>query len=448
MLEKSKQTLLGHFSELLSSGRMESTRKILNDLHPSEIANLLESLPPSKRNILWGLLNPQIEGEVLLELSEEARSDLIDVTDPEELIIALKGLDNDELADLFAGMPKTVIRSVLNHMAEQDRSRLEQVMSYHADTAGGLMSTNTITIKDNVTLDIVSRYLRMIKKLPEHTDNLIIVDHKNHYLGTLSLSNLLTQDRHTLVKDLADKDAKSIPANLPASEVARIFEDFDLVSAPVIDKGGVLLGRITVDDVIDVIRKQAQEAEFTAAGLPAEENLFSPAKISAQRRSLWLGVNLVTAFFAAWAISLFQETLDKVIILAALIPVVTSMGGIAGGQTLVLIIRGLATGQVEASNTLLILRKELLVGIFNSIGWAVIVGIVTVLWLQQPSIGLIIAAAIIINLMCAVLVGVYIPIILKKFSLDPALGGNVLLTAVTDVIGIIAFLGIATAFML
>ncbi len=448
MSTNKQQTILEQFSGLLSSGKMASTRRTLNNLHPTEIARLIESLPIQKRRILWGLLHPENAGEVLLEVSDDVRDDLIDVTDADELIRALKDLETDELADLFSNLPQTVTDGILQQLADQDRQRLEQVISYAEDSAGGLMDIDTISIRENISLDIVRRYLRMRQNLPEHTDSLFVVDHKNHYLGILSLSNLLTKSRSTLVREVMNTEIRGIDVNTPDTEVANLFQDFDLVSSPVIDVDGTLVGRITVDDVVDVIRKEARQVEFSAAGLPADESLFSATTTSAQRRGVWLGINLITAFLAAWVISLFEGTLEKLIALAILLPVVASMGGIAGTQTLTLIIRGIATGQVGQSNTFLILLKELRIGALNSLVWGLIVGLLAAYWFDNIFLGVMITIAMIVNLISAALAGVYIPVLMKKLGIDPAVAGGVVLTTITDIIGIFTFLGLATLFLL
>ncbi len=448
MPENQQRILLERFTELLNSGAMARTQQNLKGLHPAEIADLLESLPIPQRRILWGLLSPEVEGEVLHEVGEGVRGDLIDVTDPEELVTALEGLDVDKLADLFTELPSTVSNRALAGMEAQNRKRLERVLSYDKDSAGGLMDLDTVTVRTNVTIDIVLRYLRMRRQLPPYTNKLIVVDNSNRYLGTLQLSKLLTENPDTPVLEIMDRDSMSIEAETSASEVARLFEDRNLVSAPVVDKDRRLLGRITIDDVVDVIRSEAQQAEFSAAGLPLDENLFNPAAESARRRALWLGVNLATAFLASWVISLFQGTLEKVIALAVLIPVVASMGGIAGGQTLTLVIRGIATGQIGRGNTQRLLLKESAVGLLNGGVWALTVALVTIFWFGDPFMGLIIGAAMIVNLLCAGLAGVSIPVLLKKLGIDPALAGGVVLTTITDVVGILAFLGLATIFLL
>ena len=448
MSESNQQKNLEQFSELLSSGKMDSTRRLINHLHPAEVANLLESLPIPKRRIPWGLLETKISGEVLLEISDNTREDLIKVTGTQELVHALKDLDVDELADLFKGLPKIVSRNILESMATQERKRLEQVASYDEHSAGGLMDVSTVTVRGDITLDIVRRYLRMKQKLPEHTDNLIVVDYNNYYLGCLSLGDILTKSRNTLIKDVMDTDIEGIDVATPATEVARIFEDMDLTSAPVIDANGILVGRITIDDVVDVIRTEARHQEFGAAGLPPDENLFNNATTSAQRRGIWLGTNLITAFLASWVISLFQDTLQQVIALAILIPVVTSMGGIAGSQTLTLIIRGLATNQVGRSNFSSILLKELNIGLLSSLMWGILVGGLVAFWLNSFLLSIIIVVALIINFICASLSGVYIPVLMKKLNMDPALGGSVLLTTITDVIGLFTLLGLGSLFLL
>ena len=448
MPESPQRVLREKFAGLLRSGALLHTQQNLKSLHPAEIADLLESLPIPQRRILWGLLTPEIEGEVLLEVSEGVREDLIDITHPDELVSALEGLEVDKVADLFNDLPVAVSNRALTGMEEQDRRRLKQVLSYDKDSAGGLMDLNTVTIRKNITFDIVLRYLQMRRELPPYTNKLIVVDNLNHYLGTLRLSQLLTLPTYTLVSEVMDTDSMSIEATTPASEVTRLFEDRHLVSAPVVDSNRQLLGRITIDDVVDVIRNQAQQAEFGAAGLPLDENLFNPPTTSVRRRALWLGLNLATAFLVSWVISLFQGTLEKIIVLAVLLPIVASMSGIAGGQTLTLVIRGIATEQVGRSNWRLLLLKESVVGLLNGLIWSLVVALITILWFGNFFMGMIIGVAMIISFVCSALAGVSIPIILKKLKIDPAIAGGVVLTTITDVIGILTFLGLATIFLL
>ena len=434
-------------SEALQTGTMLRAKRILNALHPAEIGNLLEALPHSQRIIVWNMLD-EVDGEILLNVGEEVRSGLIKLMDSEALVAATEGLEIDDLADLLVDLPHTVTQQALSSMDHQDRQRLEAVLSYDENTAGGLMNTDTVTVRSDVTLDVVLRYLRTRGTLPDGTDSLFVVDRYGNYMGTLPLSKVLTSKPTKLVRDALDDTVRAFEANTDASIVARSFEDLDLVSAAVVDGHNRLIGRITVDDVVDVIREEAEHSVFSMAGLSEEADLFGPVFTSAQRRTIWLGVNLLTAFLAAWVISLFQLTLEKIIVLAILIPVVASMGGIAGSQTLTLVIRGLALGQIGRSNSKLLLLKELAVGVLNGITWAVIVALVVVLWFKDFRMGGVIAAATMANLICAALAGVSIPVILRFLKIDPALAGGVILTTITDVIGIFAFLGLATWLLL
>ena len=434
-------------SEALQTGTMLRAKHTLNALHPAEIGNLLEALPHSQRIIVWNMLD-EVDGEILLNVGEEVRSGLIKLMDSEALVAATEGLEIDDLADLLVDLPHTVTQQALSSMDHQDRQRLEAVLSYDENTAGGLMNTDTVTVRGDVTLDVVLRYLRTRGTLPDGTDSLFVVDRYGYYMGTLPLSKVLTSKPTKLVRDALHGTVRAFEANTDASIVARSFEDLDLVSAAVVDEHNKLIGRITVDDVVDVIREEAEHSVFSMAGLSEEADLFGPVFTSAQRRTIWLGVNLLTAFLAAWVISLFQLTLEKIIVLAILIPVVASMGGIAGSQTLTLVIRGLALGQIGRSNSKLLLLKELAVGVLNGITWAVIVAPVVVLWFKDFRMGGVIAAATMANLICAALAGVSIPVILRFLKIDPALAGGVILTTITDVIGIFAFLGLATWLLL
>jgi magnesium transporter len=430
--------------DALQSGTMQRARRILNALHPAEIANLIEALPHSQRGIVWNMLDHDDDGEILLHVGDEVRNGLIDLMDSDALVSATEGLEIDDLADLIADLPDTVTQQALAGMNHQDRQRLEAVMAHDEDTAGGLMNTDTVTVRRDVTLDVVLRYLRSRGQLPHATDSLFVVDRYDHYIGTLPLTKVLTSKPTELVRDIMVDDVEAFSAQTKEHIIAKSFEDLDLVSAAVVDEDNKLIGRITVDDVVDVIREEAEHSVFSMAGLSEEEDLFGPVVASTRRRAIWLGVNLATAFLAAWVISLFQPTLEKIIVLAILIPVVASMGGIAGSQTLTLVIRGIATGQVGKSNSKLLLIKELAVGFLNGMVWAVVVAIVVMLWFKDIKLGGIIAVAMAANLVCAALAGVTIPIILRQLRIDPALAGGVVLTTITDVVGIFAFLGLAT----
>ncbi|MFM9817609.1 UNVERIFIED_CONTAM: magnesium transporter [Spiribacter pallidus] len=434
-------------SGLLQGGTVPEARRMLNALHPAEIADLLESFPVAERKLLWELVEEENGGEVLLQVNDEVRSGLIEEMDEAELLAATSGMDVDDLADFMQDLPKTLTGAILRSMDNQNRQRLEAVLAYPEDSAGGLMNTDTVTVRPDVSLDVVMRYLRMRGSVPELTDHLFVVSRFDHFLGVLRVSDLLTRDPASPVADVLDTEAVAIAADKPAREVAKMFEDRDLISAPVLDERGRLIGRITVDDVVDVIRDEAERSILTMAGLGDEADLFAPIWSSTRRRALWLGINLLTALLAAYVIGLFEGTIQQVVALAVLMPVVASMGGIAGTQTLTLVTRALALGQVASRNTRALLVKELGIGILNGLMWAAILAGIAVIWFGEPAIGAIIAAAMIINLFVAGLSGVGVPLMLKRLGVDPALAGGVVLTTVTDVVGFMAFLGLATIFL-
>ena len=448
MSKESQILKLDAITESLNSGAMIKAKLILNGLHPAEIARLLESSPTRQRRLIWEMLDHSNDGEVLLEVGEEVRNNLMESMDEKSLLAATKGLDVDDLADLLDELPDTVVTQALQGMDYQYRTRLETVMNYDEDTAGGLMNTDTVTIRPDVTLDVVLKYLRLREKIPQNTDNIIVVDRYNHYLGILSVTNLLCADPEKTVSDSMNRDYISIKSNILASDVANIFEDRDLVSAPVIDKNNILLGRITIDDVVDVIREESESTVLNMAGLTDEEDIFAPIIPSTRRRAIWLGINLITALIASGVISLFQDTIEKVVALAVLMPIVASMGGIAGSQTLTLVIRGIALGNISSTNSKSLLIKEISVGLLNSFLWASVIGIVSSYWFNNYLIGVVIGIAMIANLVFAALSGVLIPILLKKIGVDPALGGSVILTTITDVIGFFSFLALGTIFLL
>ena len=448
MSKESQILKLDAITESLNSGAMIKAKLILNGLHPAEIARLLESSPTRQRRLIWEMLDHSNDGEVLLEVGEEVRNNLMESMDEKSLLAATKGLDVDDLADLLDELPDTVVTQALQGMDYQYRTRLETVMNYDEDTAGGLMNTDTVTIRPDVTLDVVLKYLRLREKIPQNTDNIIVVDRYNHYLGILSVTNLLCADPEKTVSDSMNRNYISIKSNTLASDVANIFEDRDLVSAPVIDKNNILLGRITIDDVVDVIREESESTVLNMAGLTDEEDIFAPIIPSTRRRAIWLGINLITALIASGVISLFQDTIEKVVALAVLMPIVASMGGIAGSQTLTLVIRGIALGNISSTNSKSLLVKEISVGLLNSFLWASVIGIVSSYWFNNYLIGVVIGIAMIANLVFAALSGVLIPILLKKIGVDPALGGSVILTTITDVIGFFSFLALGTIFLL
>ncbi|MFT5349268.1 MAG: magnesium transporter [Planctomycetota bacterium] len=437
-----QETLLNAFS----SEEFGEVRALLGEMHPSEIADLLESLPPKERETLWDLIEPALEGDVLSEVQDVVRANLLGHMQPREVAEATKDLDIDDAADILQDLPDNVVESVLDSMDAQNRERLATVLSYPEDNAGGLMNTEVVSIRADVSLDVVSRYLRKLGSIPEQTDNLMVVDRDNHYLGVLPLADILTKKPDTSVGENMIEE-EGIPADTPDHEVARTFEQRDWFSAGVVNDKGKLLGRITVDDVVDVIQDEAEHTVRSMAGL-GDDDMFAPVLITARRRTIWLGINLLTAFLASWVIGRFSATIEQLVALAVLMPIVASMGGVAGSQTLTIAIRGIALGQINKANSRTLMMKEAAVGIFNGLIWAAVVAVVASLWFKDTSLGLILGLAMIINLTVAAFAGALIPMTLKRFGIDPAIAGGVLLTTVTDVVGFMTFLGLATLFLI
>ena len=442
-----KELQLEALRAALDAGTLRPAQRMLTGLHPAEIALLLESVPPRQRELVWNMVDPELEGDVLLELSEGVRHELIEEMETEELVAAAEGMELDDLADLVRELPETVTMQVLRSMDQRDRERLRKVLSYPEDSAGGLMNTDTVSVRPDVSLEVVLRYLRMRGELPSRTDSLFVVDRHDRYLGTISLTRIITGDPEDTVGDSLDTDAPRIEPDMPAHDVAQLFQERDLVSAAVVDSSGSLLGRITIDAVVDVIREEAAHEVMSMAGLKDEEDLFAGIVPSTRRRLLWLGINLLTAFLAAAVVKNFEATIEKVAALAALLPIVASMGGIAGTQTVTLLIRGLALGQVQWSNARWLLFKEIAVGGLNGLIWAVVVGAVTVVWFGTWQIAGIIAAAMLINLLAAAAVGVLVPLALRRLDIDPALSAGVILTTFTDCIGFATLLGLGALFL-
>jgi magnesium transporter len=438
---------LEEFTDLINDGTISQVREKLQELHPAEIAHLLESLPQDMRESVRELIDPEIEGEVLIHLQEEIRARLISEMDESKLVEVAQTLDNDDLVDILVDFPDEVIPQVLDTMDEQRRQRVETAMAYPEDTAGGLMNTDTITVRTDISLDVVLRYLRRLGAIPESTDSLFVVDREGAYLGAISLTQLLISDPSQKVQDLLSKEIEGIEAFTSEKDVAALFARRDLISAPVVNSEGKLLGRITIDDVVDVIREDADHSLMSMAGLSEEDDMFAPVITSSRRRTVWLGINLLTALLASWVIGHFEDTIQKLVALAVLMPIVASMGGIAGSQTLTIVIRGIAVGKISGGNALRLLNKETLVGILNGGIWALIVAGIAILWFQDYQLGAIIGSAMLINLVVAAIAGATIPIILQKLHIDPALAGGVVLTTVTDVVGFLAFLGLAAFFI-
>lgn len=433
-------------SRALESGTLLDVRRLLRNLEPGDVAHILESSPPRYRHVLWQLLEGSQEAEVLNELGEELKLEFLQAMGPDQVAQMTVELDDDDVADILQQLPETFTQQVLEAMDEQDRSRLEKVMVYAEDTAGGLMNTDTITIRADVTLDVVLRFLRRHAEIPEMTDALIVVSRDDRYVGLLPIRTLLVSDPSASVRELMITRLKAIPTDMPDSEVARLFERNDWVSAPVVDEEGYVVGRITIDDVVDVIREDGDHSLMSMAGISETDDTFAPALKTARRRAVWLGINLLTAFIAASVISVFQGTIEKVVALAVLMPIVTSMGGIAGTQTLTVLVRALAMGQVTSSNAQWLLSRELMAAALNGVLWAAVVAVAAALWFDDNTLGFIIGAAIVINLVTAGFTGALLPMTLQRINIDPALAGGVILTTVTDVIGFLAFLGLASIF--
>ena len=442
-----KERRLAALRGALREGSWRGAARMVAAMHPAEIANLIESLPPAQREVVWNFVEPEIEGDVLVELSDEVRQAFIEGMDAEELLAAAEDLELDDLADLVGDLPEAVGAQLVKSMDAQDRERMNTLLLYEPDTAGGLMNTDTVSVRADVTVEVVLRYLRMRGELPDKTDRLFVVDRDDRYLGTVALTRLLTEDPEKSVGDILDPEAPRIAPETLANEVSHLFQDRDLVSAAVVDHGGKLLGRVTIDDVVDVIREEAAHEVMSSAGLRDEEDVFAGVIPSTRRRLVWLSINLATAFLASAVVSRFTGTIEKVAALAALMPIVASMGGIAGTQTVTLIIRGMALGQVEWVNARWLLFKEIAVAGLNGLAFAVIVGSVTALRYGAWNLAAIIAAAMLVNLLAAALVGVLIPLLLKRMRIDPALSAGVILTTFTDCIGFATLLGLGTLFL-
>lgn len=445
MIEDDIEQLRQDITLALETDDIISVSSMLDAIDTAQISNLLESLPLQQRDVIWPLISPDLLGEVLLETGDEVRDSKLRELDSDEITAIIESLsDVDDQADIILSLPTDKLANTLHTLDAHKRQKLESVLSYHEDTAGGLMNIDQITIRADVTLDVVLRYLRIRGEVPDHTDQLFVTDRHDHYLGALYLRDLLTNDPDDLVKNIMRTDISAIHSHISDTEVAREFQSYDLVSAPVVDEEHKLIGRITVDDVVDVIRDEGEHSIMSMAGLSEEDDMFSPALISARRRGIWLGINLLTAFLAAGVIGIFENILEQVVALAILITIVPSMGGIAGSQTLTLVIRGLALGQLGSSNYRSLIKKEIMVGLLNGLLWALVVSTFSIIWFENFNIGAIIGIALIINLLAGAFAGAVIPIFLRQIGIDPAIAGGVVLTTVTDVVGIVAFLGLAT----
>lgn len=417
---------------------------LLASLRPSEIAHALESTRPTTRRVIWQLLEEEDRNQTLQHMSDEVRAEFLEAMDTAQLVAAADELKTDDFADILQQLPKTISEQVLASLDSRDRARVEAVLSFPEDSAGGLMDTDTITVRPRHTLVLVLRYLRLRKELPPGTDALIVVNSDDQYLGMLPLAKVLTSDPSVTVREIMDSDVPAMHVDQPDTEIAHMFSDRDLISAAVVDDGGHLLGRITIDDVVDVIIEDAEEAVLGPAGLDVDEDTFAPVHRTVGRRATWLGINLLTAFAAAAVINVFEETIVKVVALAVLMPIVASMGGIAGTQTLTLVIRGQALGQLNRRNILWMLNREFLIAALNGLLWATLVAITAAILFDDHLLGWVIATAMMITILVAAIAGSLLPSLLRSLGIDPAIAGGVVLTTITDVVGFFVFLGLAS----
>ena len=436
-----------HFEDVLegiSRGSTADIKVLLASLRPSEIAGVLEASTPAPRRIIWGLVDEEVRNQSLQYLQDDVRAEFLEAMDTAQLVAVADDLDTDDFADILQQLPATITDQVLENLDSRDRARVESVLSYPEDSAGGLMNTDTITVRPRHAAELVLRYLRLRRDLPATTDALIVVNSRDEYLGMLPLTKLLTADPTATVREIMNSEEPAIHVGEADTEVARLFSERDLISAPVIDDGGFLLGRITIDDVVDVIIEDAEEALLAPAGLVVDEDTFAPVRRAVRRRAIWLGINLVTALMAAAVISMFEETIVRVVALAVLMPIVASMGGIAGTQTLTLVIRGHATGQLGRNNMLWMLNREFIIAVLNGMLWATIVAFGASYVFDDPMLGGVIAVAMVATILIAAIAGSLLPSLLRRMDIDPAIAGGVVLTTITDVAGFFIFLGLAS----
>ncbi|MFN4292264.1 MAG: magnesium transporter [Permianibacter sp.] len=447
LAQENMQSTLARLNAALQRGMYVHVRRLLNELPAADVAHLMASTPPRTRDLIWKLVDSTREGDVLQHLDEDIRAIFLGRMAPQELADATRSLDTDDLADILGDLPDDVYREVLRSMDEQNRQRVLKALSYPEDTAGGLMNTDTVTVRPDVSVEVVLRYLRLRGDLPDATDALFVVDSDDQFMGTVSLSDLVTSQPEELIEDLIDDEALRIPVDMQDTDVAQLFERRDLVSAAVVSEDGKLLGRITIDDVVDVIREEADSSLKSMAGLGEHEETFGPVFQSARRRVVWLGINLITALTAALVNNAFENTLEHLAAVAVLLTVVPSMGGAAGNQAVTLTIRGIALGHIEQSNYRWLIGKELAIGALNGLLLSLALGFVVAVW-KSMALGLVIGTALFSTLLIASFAGVGIPLLLRKLDLDPALAGNMLLTTVTDIMGLLTFLGLTTLILL
>ena len=442
----SSEELLKKIQDQEVEPSINQIKRLLSGMHPSEVAHSIESLPPKERKFLWSLIDTQDEGEIIAELHDEIQQELISEISAEELITILGDLELDEIVDILQVLPDRKTENILSAMSMRDRKRIREALEYPEDSAGGLMNTDIISVRPKHNLEVVMRYLRAQRELPKNTDQIFVVSRENKFLGSLPISTIIVSDPNLNVRELMETETQPLLVDLNDKDVSRLFEQNDWVSAPVIDKESNLIGRITIDDVVDVIMEDADQNFLGMAGVA--EDTFAPPARAARSRILWLSINLLTAFIASMTISLFQATIDQIVYLAILMPIVASMGGVAGTQTLTIMIRGLTLQQINQSNLQWLYKREIAVSIVNGILLSILVGGITYFWFKDIIIATLISVAMVVNLVCSAIAGIFIPIILRKFNQDPAIAGSVVVTTVTDVIGFFSFLGLATIFLI
>ena len=425
---------------------LNQLRDLLSSMSSSEIAHALESSPPKQRKLLFSLLETNEEGDVLADLGEEIQQDLVSNISNEELTEAVKELELDEVVDILQNLPEERMKIVLSKMSLRDRNRIELGLIYPDNTAGGLLNTDVISVRPNHTIEVVITYLRNQDELPENTDKIFVVTTNDQYIGEISISKIITSAPTLTVEEVMEKGTAPILVSQDDKEVAIIFERNDLISSAVINNSGELLGRITIDDVVDVIREDADQNFLGMAGVA--EDTFAPPGRAAKSRVFWLSMNLMTAFIASMTINVFQDVLNQIVYLAVLMPIVASMGGVAATQTLTIVLRGLTLEQINSSNIRWLFKRELAVSILNGLVLSILVGFVTYFWFEDLVLSILISCALIINLICSVIAGVFVPLILRRLNQDPAIAGSVVVTTVTDVVGFLSFLGLASIFLI
>jgi magnesium transporter len=440
--ENNLNQLLESSSEL----SQDEIRNLLKKLSSSEIAHALESSPPKQRKLFFSLLETDEEGDVLVDLGEEIQQELVSNISNEELAEAVKELEPDETVDILQNLPEDRMNTILSKMSYRDRKRIEIGLTYPENTAGGLLNTDVISVRPSHSIEVVINYLRDQEELPENTDKIFVVNKEDEYIGELSISKIITCKPDLTVREIMNTSSNPIIVSQDDKEVATIFERNDIISSAVINESGKLIGRITIDDVLDVIREDADQNFLGMAGVA--EDTFAPPGRASRSRVFWLSMNLLTAFIASMTINIFKDVLDQIVYLAILMPIVASMGGVAATQTLTIVLRGLTLEQINSSNLKWLFKRELAVSILNGLILSILVGITTYLWFNEITLSLLISFALIINLVSSVVAGVFVPIILRSLNQDPAISGSVVVTTVTDVIGFLSFLGLATIFLI